>query len=437
MNSYLDFFSLSAAFVGILISICSFGQLLPAIVPGMAAIVLSLIILFKSRKNRLLLFIGLMIAYAVYSIVCANYVFEIDSYFTIYANSLIALNALAGLLLFLSVIVLLYPAEIDRFSYRDKISERVEPNQLFVLMLCGVLLLICIFGFGRPDQLGEARGEPSALYEYSSILFIAAYYYSGQSKRLNGLVSLVIALFIFQNLMYGGRVIALQLFAVLFFFRLSHRMPDFLCLVLLLVGFVALVAIGSLRAEIVGSSLSDVFEAVLKVAENGFTWDTAYSSWHTTLTFYLFKDAYSPDTMFLLSRWVLSMFIGGSAVTDSNLAEITHQHYVHYYGGVLPGFADFYLGIFGVLLIAVYVSFLVRRVSRVGKVDFSGSSGVSKLCTLYFVITVPRWLLYSPSPLIRGLLLALIVFKLLELFDRNMRSDKSNKFSIQHRYVKG
>ena len=178
--------------------------------------------------------------------------------------------------------------------------------------------------------------------------------------------------------------------------------------------------VGNLRAEVIDSSISDVIQSMAKVAETGLTWDTAYSSWHTTLAFYLFKDAFRPNTLYLFSQWVLSMFLGGSTVVDSNLAELTHEYYLQYYGGVLPGFASFYLGVPGVVLIALYVSLLIRRVSYIAMPRGNKSNDVSRLCALYFVTTVPRWFLYSPSPLFRGMLLALIVFKVLDYFDRNM-----------------
>ena len=419
MDKRIDYLSAAAAYVGILVSICSFGQLVPATIPGVASIVLCLALVVKSRKNRLVLFVSLIFSYAVYSIVCANYIFNIDSYFTIYANNPLALQALAGLLLFLSIIILLTPTDLGEMKFGDVFSRKDSCNQLFVLVLCIILLFVCAFGFGRPDQLGEARGEPSALFEYSSILFIAAYYYAGQSKRLCALVTCVITIFIIQNIIFGGRIIALQLFAVFFYFRLSPRMRDISCVAVLLIGFIILILVGNLRAEVVDTSLSDVVQSVAKVAEAGLTWDTAYSSWHTTLTFYLFKDAFSPDTLYLFFQWLLSMLLGGSAVVDSNLAEMTHEYYLHYFGGVLPGFASFYLGVLGIVLIAIYVSLLIRRVSYIVKPCGNKLNDVSNLCALYFVITTPRWFLYSPSPLFRGLLLSLIVFKTLEYLDRN------------------
>lgn len=156
----------------------------------------------------------------------------------------------------------------------------------------------------------------------------------------------------------------------------------------------------------------------------GFAWDTAYSSWHTSITFVLYGDLIpSSEHLALFWQWVQTLLFGGS-VPLSNLATITQPYFWHQFGGVLPVFFQFYLGPLGVVLIAVYVSTILRLINSVCASLREDTGGVLaptlRICSVYVSVSCFRWILYSPSQITRGLLLCFLCSVTLIWFDRQM-----------------
>ena len=121
----------------------------------------------------------------------------------------------------------------------------------------------------------------------------------------------------------------------------------------------------------------------------------------------------------------MSILIGGGKIPNSNLATFTHKYYLHYYGGVLPIFAHFYLGYLGVILLAMYLSILLNKFI-LGKCERK-FSGIRKCIGIYITSTVPRWYLYSPTSITRGILIFVVVYMACYLFDSNLAKHGEKK----------
>ena len=268
-----------------------------------------------------------------------------------------------------------------------------------------VLALLLVFGFGRPTEQGQ-RGTPTAIYEYSTIFFIVGYYFFCKSKVYKVVSTVLLLLYCLQNLVFGGRITALQLFLLLFFVLYDGKQIHWVKIIPIgLIGLLIFSGIGEMRANfsLSFSSLEASFNAILKSAG---TLDTAYSAYYTSLTFLkVEKFVSTSDRLLLFWAFIKSIILGGS-VPNSSLAKFTMQYYQHYEGGILPFFGQFYLGSVGVIifsLIVVVYFFIMQRLD-------ANSSGFKKCLVLYITITTPRWYLYSPSQLLRGVLLLFIVF---------------------------
>jgi hypothetical protein len=309
---------------------------------------------------------------------------------------------------------LFLPQKIIEFGYGKTAFQARGSNAFIVGVMSIILSLILVYGFGRPDAIGGDRGSPSPLYEYSIILFLASFYFAGDKKSLNGVLAFLLVLFAGQNLIYGGRVTALQLLLVFFFIFLSSRMTWRSILPFLALAFALLVTIGNLRTDFIGADFSDMVESLQDILRQGLAWDTAFSSWHTSITFLLYGDMVNIAEHFrLFGQWLLSIFFGGS-VEDSGLAIITRNFYAHYYGGTLPIFFQFYLGPLGVIAVAGYVAVIMNWTNKVCSENGEGIhkgkwQPIATICTLYVSVTTFRWFLYSPSQITRGLLLCALV----------------------------
>lgn len=109
-----------------------------------------------------------------------------------------------------------------------------------------------------------------------------------------------------------------------------------------------------------------------------------------------------------------------------NLANLTLLYFYHCFGGVLPVFFQFYLGPIGVVVASVYVSFVIRFISKACEVInpplralLTPAFGIS---AIYVSASCFRWILYSPSQITRGLLLCLLCSLFLLWLDIQMQA---------------
>ena len=435
------------AVTGMIVTLFVNVGVLPPDVALYGILALSFYFVFLVRRNRMLLYVFMIIAYANYSICYSNYLNPLSgTMFTGYAGTTLFWSGINALLLFMSVLLLFFPHEIRCFGLGDRYFRQRPCNSPLVVALSILLVVILVYGFGRPDSIGGDRGSPSALYEYSTIFFIVGFWFAGEKRWSNNVLTIILLCYAAQNLVYGGRVSALQLLTILFFIRGSHLVGWKVIAPCAICGLILMTLIGNLRTTIWDSSMQDVVESVMYNIGRGFAWDTAYSSWHTSMTFLDFDQVVGEQgRQYYLQQWLLSIVLGGSSVADSQLAFVTRQFYPHWFGGVYPIFFQFYLGVIGTILSAAWIAVLMRLVNKSASsagVEGTLTQDLRALCMLYVVISVPRWYLYTPSQVTRGLLLCFVVSMVLLLVDKLMSSgsmqlkNARNKKAIElRRYI--
>lgn len=359
--------------------------------------------LIKNRKNWSTFIIFAFILWSNYSVCVANFISPIDSYFTLWKDSETIIQCMSILLVFSTIFAIVdFKFPENKIGFYD---DDFRGNSVVVLFLSLVLAFIMVYGFSRPVEAGT-RGNASALYEYSVVIFIVAFYYA--RKRVEkGILSILLFIFVLQDLIFGGRSTALQLLICWFLIFLAHKAKLKHVIPVGIVLLLVFSAVGALRGSILNlTSLADAAKSIL----NGkLTLDTAYSAFYTSATFIDMEAKISIfERLRLFGRFLLSMLLGGSAVSDSNLPEYTRQYYTHYYGGVLPFYFHFYLGYFGVVINAVYTLWVQKKLLMVR--NDSKWKNLKKCLSIYFVCSIPRWYLYSPSPLVRGMIVFGIIY---------------------------
>lgn len=375
-------------------------------------LILSSYLLIMTRKNWYMLLISLVILYSNYSVVLPNYLFESkfsNPFITTFAGDNVRYDALNIMFLFMiALIIIVNPLECARLIKKQKKRSFINNKDyclLIVIMLFFILAIILFFGFGRPIYSGE-RGDPTAVYEYGIILFIIAFHYSGNRKSTVLPLSLLLLCFGAQNFIFGGRITAVQLILVWFIVLYSHKVSWLKMFIVGIILFLLLVGIGLMRQNIRISF--DLFNLVMRYLINNFgTLDTSYASYYASMTFLKTETFISFSTRFAyFIKFILSMLFGGSMIPDSNLATMTSQYYTHYGGGLLPFHFHFYMGCLGVIVSSFIVAVYMRLMARLASED----SAVIKCLFCYIAATTFRWYLYSPSQLIRGALLLILVY---------------------------
>lgn len=254
---------------------------------GIYIVAVSILYVIEVRNNILSLIVGAFLAYFNYSIIYANYFSNIDSFFLRDANKAVSLTGLRVLCCFITIIFVLTDfqsisenkSEIIDFSYNGESSEFVAFGYIVLL------ILILIFGFARPTVSG-GRGSPSPMYEYSISFFIVGYYYFRQHQIYVICSSILLFLFALQNLIYGGRVTALQVLIIFFvLFMNKSNKPNYKILIPICgFGLILFSIIGTFRgnADISSGLIVNTIDGIKKT---GLANDTSYAAYYCSLTF--------------------------------------------------------------------------------------------------------------------------------------------------------
>lgn len=375
-------------------------------------LVLSLLLVVISRKNVLLLVLSFFIAYANYSAMAANYFASYYDWYMYYAGTEYATMALYALLGFMSTLVLFFPHDVGAYRGCGILSRCTRSKWSLLFAIVVVCLLVVIFltqSSGFSDTGG--RAESNQLYEYSYIFFIVGYYFSGESKFCRRLLTVVAIIFLAQALFGGNRASVLAIALLLYGVYIAAKWPVPLQVFTLLIGFLFFQVVGNLRQDFGSVGLNEYIVAAADVFERGLIWDTAAAAYHQGIVYVMWLHSLdAAEVWYYVSQWFVGIFLGGSAVSDSNLSIVVQNIFGAVSkgglgGGFLTSYVLFYFSIPGVLIAGWVIS---RIFSLVSVLDESRGD-VTCMVTIALFCTVPRWWLYSLSPLTRGVLLMALV----------------------------
>jgi hypothetical protein len=97
---------------------------------------------------------------------------------------------------------------------------------------------------------GAGNTSGSTLFEYSIIFYLSAYLFSGNSKIKKRILYFLAIVYVFKDLLYGGRVSSLQLILLNWFLDFQYRRISFKYLIiLLLTGYTFYNAWGNFRTN--------------------------------------------------------------------------------------------------------------------------------------------------------------------------------------------
>ena len=374
------------------------------IVTGVYVLFLSICLMYKSRHNLLVFMVFSFIAYCNYSILYGRYIYPEIAYINTVITSVyidgIGINAL--LLFMTTILVFLKPIQPVKQEYGYLMNEKHSNNlvswELFiVIILIGMLFL-------HPNADGGKAGY-SPLYEYSTIFFIMGFYYTGRRKNFTS-IALVVLLFFFvaRDFFGGNRVTGLQLMLIFFIYFFSHRIKYWQLVLLGVIGIVLMESVAVYRSSyILGSNT--LATGISGLFANKFAFDTAFYAYLASLTFIATRSFYTfTERMGDFMNFLASQVVIGT-VGDS-LYVISRKHFFHANGGILPAYMFYYLGWLGSivsgLIVAIYMNLF--------KTLKESSNGLKKVIVVWIVATVPRWYVYSPYQLIKGVIFLTIVY---------------------------
>lgn len=379
---------------------------------GLVLIIGSIYSVYSYRRNILAVILHIMLAYFNYSVVvsvCWN-LNNLHSIFNGYTYDE-QLNGISIVLVFWCSYIVTIQTNIgfDRLAFKRQSGS----NEIFVFG-CVVYTFCAPFLFYSSAEFGE-RGGGSPLYEYTIIIILVGIYFTGRRKKNLIALGAASTFFSLHGLLYGERVSALQITIIWGIYLLLDRLDVKTIMIACVGGVVGLTVVGMVRGISAWHS-GAIKEAVDILLEERLANSTSYFAYQSGLSIYRLEfEVPLINRLIQFGAFVFYIFLG-SIVPNSNLSVIASEYNHNWGGGWLPFYCHFWFGIIGVIFMAVFVGKIVQMACS----PCMGSYYKNYL-RLYVIATVPRWYLYSPSAICRGILIFTVLFFVLNLMDRQLK----------------
>ena len=343
---------------------------------SLLSLIVSILFMIKVKKNIGLFVIGLFITYVNYSIFIGEFLFfeTLTTPFT--SLKTIENYGLAIKSVFIFIWTLFY------------IMKDIQPLHItyrydILIFIVSVLLLIYILVFGIiRTRLELYQVAITPLYEYSKLVLIVGFVFSGNKKGLKIILSLLALLLMLQDVYYGGRITTIQIGLIVLLMMFQNHINYKHILFLFVFGIIGLEAINIYRynydvTQINLSMLSQIIKKYLM-------FDTATFAFYSSISHIEVSSLLSlGERLSWFIEFMLSMVELNTRNIDISIY-ISNNYYFNYGGGLITSWFYFWLGYPGIIFISLLTVFLIRYAIK----------STSLLHTLFFfviIVTVPRW----------------------------------------------
>lgn len=385
-------------------------------------LIVNIYMLWCTRNNLMMFLITFIITYSNYSIIFANYIYNIDDViYTQVITQKISNQALNILTIFnLSLLVFIDWLHIPNMKFVNLFYETRRQDNIVLTILTVILIFIFFYGFKLPDVTGE-RGSPQPIYEYAVSVFIIYFYYSGNKISIFLGLFLVI-IYSFQNFIFGGRIYGIQFILTAFLMLYVHKFTIKKLLVYASPFFILFNIIGILRGNFL-IQFGDIEYYKSTFFKTGLSLDTAYSSYYTSQAIIYASNQISfSEKIHLFGDFIISIFLGESSNPNSIPQNIAYNYMHHSYGCVMPFYFYFYFGAFGSLLCVFILKFYFKIICKLRKT----THGCLKCIGVFIITHSFRWYLYSPLGLFRGVLFLVIIYYMMHVVHSLFMSKRIN-----------
>lgn len=381
---------------------------------------LNLWCVIEAKNNNILFYISLFILLSNYSIV-SYYEFQLygdsitNNYIYWMSEKEIVKIGWKIIYLFSAIIFVFFPNRVSASK------NAIRCNELKKYPKSGIVLLFFIWLILIKDILERiVTGVyvENSIHQYSLCLYIVVLYKTMNFYRTRLFVLATIILDAGFIVINGDRGHAIGLLMILFAFFIQDRVPKKYILAGTLVFMLIMNAIGLWRGH--GAfGIKYLCRSFTDLKNTRFVLDTAYAAEASGLGMVFLSqyfDIYKRIKMFGI--YFLSIFTGSSMLSkDANLSQVVLDMGLNSSGGgVLPNYGYFYMGAIGIILIGGLVCLYYKIIANIEV----KSSGFVKCFAVYLLSVMTDWYLYSPAPLLRGVILFAIVYYSSKVID-NLR----------------
>lgn len=353
--------------------------------------------IYVQRRSMVKTCLNIMLFYFNYSVVFAVYwnPGNLPEIFKGYDFSEFLYCACVLLLFYLA-----YTVFLNEEKTEDKtIFLRKGKPGTWVVAACTAYIALAPFLFYKTEVFGT-RGVITSFYEYSLIVMIVAMRFTGRDIKHVAPLLCASGWIILHGLLHGERILALQMIIAWGLYLMLQWLSIKLVVIGTLCGVFGFTVFGIFRGANTMSG-GNVFGATLKsLLSSGMANDTSYYAYLASLSISRLTNAMPIWERILYLLRYLAYVFAGSAVSDAQVSALAAEYNHHYGGGWLPFYADFWLSWPGVILIGVALAWVIDNFAL-----FKKKHMLARYLGLYIVATSPRWYLYTPVSLTRGVLM--------------------------------
>lgn len=372
-------------------------------------------LIIYTRKNKCLMFLFLCLFYFNYSIVFGLYYQRLSSYeflFKMLPERTWELS-ISYCLLFQSIVVC--------FLKKPQCNTKIIllKNEI-VYYLSFSYLLINSFLLIITNNLLFSK-----LNEYS-IVFILLGITSTDKKNLKFMFLLPILLCCFADLKQEGRVQMIQFLLIPALVYIIPKLKARTIIFCALFGIVLFTYVG-LLGDYSYSKIISIDDFILIIKTRQFTNDTSVFAYYTSACFVDDIKLYTlSERMYYFLCYNYYNIVGGEIMQLCNISRdlynlpsLAHINHLHWYGGVIFNYFAFYLGTFGVIMIAIFTTMLIN-LSFINKKN----KYFNYILFIFICSTVFRWYLYAPW--IRNLFVLIYCYSLIKILSNTFKT-KGNR----------
>lgn len=378
--------------------------------------------IIKSKDNIYAFFLFLCMLYFDYSIIISKYLSTTPNFVSFFR--LIKFNdtmfiSISSLYVFHAILILFLKKEFYKkndniYLLNAKNSSSKKLTNKSVIFLCALIFIIFIVLI---DYLFiHFLPIKRTIYEYLLIPFIIAIYYSKDYNILRKIIFFLILISMAINTIQGGRIVSLQPLLAYVFIVYYNKLTSKKIILATIIGIILFTSFGIYGDLLVEQENMNKLNLNLiynTIFERKFALDTSISSYWTGTTFIEISNYFTNfDRVKNFFSYILLYTLLGQKSGYIELFDISRKYYLHYYGGFITSYFYFWGGYIGIIFISIYLCFLLNKISLVNH----NSSDFSKILFIYLISTLPRWYLYYPTPLFRGIFILYVCYALSRIF---------------------
>lgn len=390
---------------------------------GIYLLIINGYLCIKWRNSKRMFFLFIILFYFNFSVAISRYIGNASSVmkdvYTQIENQDTMIIGILLQILFLQIINLIVGNKEGKLDIQNKENKDIiEFKYRKVLVLLLQICLILILSYHVIFNITQA----TTILEYSIFLFIFALYFSKNDKKNRIITEILILLFAIYSLKNGDRIAILQIILADFIINYIEKIKIKYILIIMIIGILIFTCLGLYGDFLIyGYDFKNltIQYAIDEVKERRFALDTSVSAYFTGVSMIDVRNNYTVasrinDGIDFFTKYT---FLGNKSGYVHIPTKI-REYQLNYAGGFLTCYFYYWFSWIGVIFISCYVGLLIK------KVIVNSDNLYKQLLSILLVATVPRWYLYDPILLFRGIILFSIFYYIISKLFLENKLDK-------------